>query len=83
MSDDRTVVWEAELPLVSGDVIRQLLAEQADGSHDHGSRLWLLLNAELWHRMMILGVTREAMRDELQAIRSERPIGTPEARPGR
>jgi len=72
-----------EAGVLRGDVIRQLLAEQFDGSHDHGSRLWLLLNAELWHRMMILGVTRDAMRDELQAIRSERPIGTPEARPGR
>ena len=54
--------------MLRGDVIRQMLDEQFDGSHDHGSRLWLLLNAELWHRMMILGVTREAMRDELQAI---------------
>ena len=33
--------------------IRQLLNEHCQGRHDHGYRLWALLNLELWHRMFI------------------------------
>ncbi len=32
---------------------------------DHGNRLWLLINAELWYRMMIQGGSRESLREEL------------------
>ena len=32
----------------------RLLAAQLAGSSDHGNRLWLLLNAEVWYRMRIL-----------------------------
>jgi asparagine synthase (glutamine-hydrolysing) len=48
--------------------IQQMLASHLAGREDHGNRLWLLINAELWYRMMILGATREAMREDLSAV---------------
>jgi asparagine synthase (glutamine-hydrolysing) len=38
--------------------IDRLRAGQASGQADHGSRLWLLLNAEAWYRMRVLGWSR-------------------------
>jgi asparagine synthase (glutamine-hydrolysing) len=43
-----------------------LLAEHATGRVDHGNRLWLLLNSELWYRMFIQGVTRDDLSDEIR-----------------
>jgi asparagine synthase (glutamine-hydrolysing) len=56
--------------LVRAGILRQepisaLLHSHVSGKADHGNRLWLLVNAELWYRMMILGESREAMRVEL------------------
>lgn len=45
--------------------IRELISAQTENRADHGNRLWLLINAELWYRMMILGQDREAMSHEL------------------
>lgn len=45
--------------------IRALLNAHLAGRADHGNRLWLLINAELWYRMMILGESREDLRSEL------------------
>jgi hypothetical protein len=42
-----------------------LLNAHLAGRADHGNRLWLLINAELWYRMMILGESREDLRSEL------------------
>ncbi|HVO46565.1 MAG TPA: asparagine synthase (glutamine-hydrolyzing) [Steroidobacteraceae bacterium] len=44
-----------------------LLREHLAGKADHGNRLWLLINAELWYRMMIQGGSRESLRAELDA----------------
>jgi asparagine synthase (glutamine-hydrolysing) len=41
-----------------------LLQEHAAGSIDHGNRLWLLINSEIWYRMMILGQSRQDFRWE-------------------
>lgn len=35
------------------DYVSSLIDEHIKGISDHGSRLWLLLNFELWHRMFI------------------------------
>jgi asparagine synthase (glutamine-hydrolysing) len=59
--------------------IQALVAEHLTGRRDHGNRLWLLINVELWYRMMILGVSREALRDELRQLGSGSPPTGPRA----
>jgi asparagine synthase (glutamine-hydrolysing) len=43
--------------------IQALLREHASGRIDHGNRLWLLINSEIWYRMKILGQPREDFRE--------------------
>jgi asparagine synthase (glutamine-hydrolysing) len=43
--------------------IQRLLEEHLSGRADHGNRLWLLINSEIWYRMMILGQPKEDFRD--------------------
>ena len=43
--------------------INGLLAEHKTGKVDHGNRLWLLLNSELWFRMFIQGQSREVLTE--------------------
>jgi asparagine synthase (glutamine-hydrolysing) len=52
--------------------IDRLLNEQQTGQADHGHRLWLLLNSEVWYRMFIEGQSVE----DLSAQLSEATIGT-------
>jgi len=42
-------------------MIDEHLAKRAD----HGNRLWLLINAEIWYRMSILGQSQQDLRREL------------------
>jgi asparagine synthase (glutamine-hydrolysing) len=51
--------------IIRQDAVRALMERHFNGSADHGNRLWLLLNAELWHRMQILGTSREELRAQL------------------
>jgi asparagine synthase (glutamine-hydrolysing) len=58
--------------LVRAGVLRRapldaLLQAHLAGKADHGNRLWLLINAELWYRVMIQGGSRESLREELEA----------------
>lgn len=41
--------------------IESLLDEHVSGKMDHNYRLWLLLNAELWHRLFIDGNSRASL----------------------
>jgi hypothetical protein len=52
-----------------------LVAEHLSGARDHGNRLWLLLNSEIWYRMRILGQDRDELRREMRSIgrRGARP----------
>jgi asparagine synthase (glutamine-hydrolysing) len=66
----RHLLTESELAkanILNGFVVLRLLHEHIRGRADHGNRLWLLLNAELWYRMLILGHTREHIEQELLA----------------
>jgi len=56
--------------------IKRLVQEHVRRSHDHGNRLWLLINAELWYRMMIQGQSKEDLRAELTTERRERRTAT-------
>jgi len=42
--------------------IQALLQEHMSGRVDHGNRLWLLINSEVWYRMMILRQPKETFR---------------------
>ncbi len=42
--------------------IERLLAAHLAGREDHGNRLWLLINSEVWYRMMILGQSKDSLR---------------------
>ncbi len=53
--------------VLAREPIRQLLQEHLGGRVDHGNRLWLLINSEIWYRMMILGQPRENFRDGASA----------------
>lgn len=49
------------------NAITQLVEEHTTKRADHGNRLWLLINAEIWYRMCILGQSKEDLRRELAA----------------
>jgi hypothetical protein len=43
-----------------------LVSEHFSGRTDHGNRLWLLLNAEIWYRMHIKNISREQLQADLR-----------------
>lgn len=45
--------------------INFLLQEHLNKKADHGNRLWLLCNSEIWYRMSIENVSKESMHDLL------------------
>jgi asparagine synthase (glutamine-hydrolysing) len=45
--------------------INQILDEHRQGKADHGNRLWLLVNSELWYRMCIQGQSQDAVEDRI------------------
>ncbi len=49
--------------LFNSDFVRQLAAEHGNGSQDHGDRLWLLLNLEIWQRIFIDGEAPETVME--------------------
>jgi asparagine synthase (glutamine-hydrolysing) len=50
--------------LLSANVLRRLVERHRRGVEDHGDRLWLLVNLEIWHRMFIDGESaRDVLRD--------------------
>lgn len=50
---------------LKGSAISRLLSEHLSKKADHGNRLWLLCNAEVWHRMHIENQGRESIRATL------------------
>jgi asparagine synthase (glutamine-hydrolysing) len=53
-----------------------LLGEHLSGARDHGNRLWLLLNSEVWYRMHVLGQERSDLADELRGLGAPVPVGS-------
>ena len=65
----RTFLRESSLVrdgYLNGSAIHSLLLEHLDGKVDHGNRLWLLCNAEVWYRMYIELVSKESIKGLLQ-----------------
>ena len=51
--------------------IDRLVQEHGEGKVDHGNRLWLLLNSEVWYRLYIERTTTEQLSEEIsEAARS-------------
>jgi len=48
--------------------VRVLLNEHLEKKFDHGQRLWLLCNAEIWYRMYIEGMKKDDLRQVLENI---------------
>lgn len=66
----RTCLRQSQLVhdrILERNAIAQLVDEHTSKRADHGNRLWLLINAEIWYRMCILGQSKEDLRRELVA----------------
>lgn len=61
--DDSSLVRDGYLnaPFIGG-----LLGEHLGGKADHGNRLWLLCNAEVWYRMYIEQQSRDSIKGLLE-----------------
>jgi asparagine synthase (glutamine-hydrolysing) len=59
-----------EAGLVSRDPVNKLLDSHLAQKADHGNRLWLLLNAEVWYRMRIEGQSRDSISEIIRSRRS-------------
>jgi asparagine synthase (glutamine-hydrolysing) len=53
--------------ILDRNAITQLVHEHTNRRADHGNRLWLLINAEIWYRLSILGQSKDDLRRELVA----------------
>lgn len=53
--------------ILDGAAIASLVGEHGARRADHGNRLWLLINSELWYRMMIRGESKADVSEELAA----------------
>jgi len=51
-----------------GETINKLLSEHIGKKVDHGQRLWLLCNAEIWYRMFIDGMNKEELHKVLTSL---------------
>ncbi len=47
--------------------IKKLLYEHLNKKSDHGNRLWLLCNAEVWYRMYIENQDRDSIKELLNS----------------
>lgn len=52
--------------------IQRLLEEHLGRKVDHGNRLWLLCNAEIWYRMAIENCSRDQMKEQLLSYSAEK-----------
>lgn len=54
--------------IVRPEGVRHLLNEHLSGQVDHGNRLWLLLNAEIWWRVHLEQASVDAMEEEMREL---------------
>jgi asparagine synthase (glutamine-hydrolysing) len=63
----------ARADILQQETIDRLLAEHQAGKADHGNRLWLLLNSEVWYRMFIAGDSIAKLEAQIDEISRARP----------
>jgi len=64
----RCLLTQSELAnagFVNKAYVDQLLSDHVSGRSDNATRLWIVMNAEVWYRMHILGADRESVRSML------------------
>ncbi len=44
-----------EMGIFQAETVAQLVDEHLSGERDHNFRLWMLMNLEIWHRLLIEG----------------------------
>jgi len=47
--------------LFNADLVREIAGQHRSGRQPHGTRLWLLMNLEIWQRIFLEGETAESM----------------------
>jgi hypothetical protein len=52
--------------ILNREPIDVMVAQHNSGRADHATRLWLLLNAEIWYRMQIKGADPKLLQDQLR-----------------
>ena len=50
--------------------VDRILKGHESGRADHGNRLWLLLNSEVWYRMFIDGTSQEELSEKIVEMTS-------------
>jgi asparagine synthase (glutamine-hydrolysing) len=50
-----------ERGLFDREAVERLASEHRSGAREHGDRLWLLVNLELWQRIFVDGEDRSAV----------------------
>ncbi|MBE0568278.1 MAG: hypothetical protein IH577_01195, partial [Deltaproteobacteria bacterium] len=48
--------------------VSTMLKEHLEKKSDHGQRLWLLCNAEIWYRMYIEGLEKDELKQVLENV---------------
>jgi asparagine synthase (glutamine-hydrolysing) len=51
--------------ILNQDPIDAMLREHRAGKADHGNRLWLLVNSEVWYQMFIQGRGEEQLMGQI------------------
>ena len=59
--------------ILRAEPMQAMVTQHLSGAADHGNRLWLLLNAEVWYQMAIKGVSMDDMRTQLGVKRVAQP----------
>jgi asparagine synthase (glutamine-hydrolysing) len=53
---------------IDPSVVNVMLKEHLEKKSDHGQRLWLLCNAEIWYRMYIEGLGKDNLKQVLENV---------------
>ncbi|MGH7563496.1 MAG: asparagine synthetase B family protein, partial [Gemmatimonadota bacterium] len=77
LADDSALVRDG---LFAAEPIRTMVSEHLADAADHHVRLWMILNVELWYRMLVHGESSEGLSERLAdrvAVRTGTSVVTP------